>query len=72
MARAIRTGAGVRSCVGDRLRPGYPEIAISAYMDRNVAVSNLQSQTKASGNRPFGSSSQFLGWDTATHGRDDF
>jgi hypothetical protein len=70
MAKSVNSGFGVRNCSNDYLRPGYPEIAVNGYMNRNVSVPTLQIETKAS--RPTRGSNQFLGWDTATHARDDY
>jgi hypothetical protein len=46
------------------------DIAVNGYMNRGVAIPNFQALAKA--RRPDGSSMQFLGFTTATHGRDDY
>ena len=59
---SLQSSTGVRNCKGQHLEAGY--------MDRGVAIPNLQALAK--GRRPDGASMQFLGFTTATHGRDDY
>lgn len=70
MAKSLVDGTGVRDCSGSNLQYGYMDIAVDAYMNLGVAIPNFQQLTKL--RKPDGSSNQFLGWTTATHGRDDF
>ena len=70
MAKSLQSGSGVRNCKGQHLEAGYMDIAVNGYMNRGVAIPNFQALAKA--RRPDGSSMQFLGFTTATHGRDDY
>jgi hypothetical protein len=70
MAKSLLNGSGVRNCKGQHLEAGYMDIAVNGYMNRGVAIPNFQALAKA--RRPDGSSMQFLGFTTATHGRDDY
>ena len=70
MARSLRSGSGVRNCKGAHLEAGYMDIAVNGYMNRGVAIPNFQALAKE--RRPDAGSMQFLGWTTATHGRDDY
>ncbi|HEY9027998.1 MAG TPA: alginate lyase family protein, partial [Burkholderiaceae bacterium] len=70
MARSLTSGAGVRNCAGQHLEAGYMDIAVNGYMNRGVAIPNFQALAKA--RRPDAGSMQFLGFTTATHGRDDY
>ena len=70
MANAIATGSGVRDCRGQSLAAGYMDIAVNGYMNLGVAIPSFQQQAKA--RRPDRGSNQFLGWTTATFGRDDY
>ena len=70
MAKSLQSGTGVRNCKGQHLEAGYMDIAVNGYMNRGVAIPNFQALAKA--RRPDGASMQFLGFTTATHGRDDY
>jgi hypothetical protein len=70
MAKSLTNGSGVRNCKGDHLEAGYMDIAVNGYMNRGVGIPNFQALAKA--RRPDGGSMQFLGFTTATHGRDDY
>jgi len=70
MARSLASGSGVRNCKGQHLEAGYMDIAVNGYMNRGVAIPNFQALAKA--RRPDAGSMQFLGFTTATHGRDDY
>ncbi|WP_437528530.1 alginate lyase family protein [Sorangium sp. So ce726] len=70
MAKSLQSGSGVRNCKGQHMEAGYMDIAVNSYMNRGVAIPNFQSLAKAQ--RPDGGSMQFLGWTSATHGRDDY
>jgi len=70
MARSLQSGSGVRNCKGQHLEAGYMDIAVNGYMNRGVAIPGFQALAKA--RRPDGGSMQFLGFTTATHGRDDY
>lgn len=70
MAKSLQSGTGVRNCKGQHLEAGYMDIAVNGYMNRGVAIPNFQALAKA--RRPDGGSMQFLGFTTATHGRDDY
>ena len=70
MANSLRLGQGVRDCRGATLEAGYMDIAVNGYMNRGVPIPNFQTLSKE--RRPDKSSMQFLGWTTATHGRDDY
>ena len=70
MAKSLQSGSGVRNCKGQHLEAGYMDIAVNGYMNRGVAIPNFQALAKA--RRPDAGSMQFLGFTTATHGRDDY
>ena len=70
MAKSLTSGSGVRNCKGQHLEAGYMDIAVNGYMNRGVAIPNFQALAKA--RRPDAGSMQFLGFTTATHGRDDY
>jgi hypothetical protein len=70
MAKSLANGSGVRNCKGQHLEAGYMDIAVNGYMNRGIAIPNFQSLAKA--RRPDAGSMQFLGFTTATHGRDDY
>ena len=70
MARSLASGSGVRNCKGQHLEAGYMDIAVNGYMNRGVAIPDFQALAKA--RRPDAGSMQFLGFTTATHGRDDY
>jgi hypothetical protein len=70
MARSLASGSGVRNCKGQHLEAGYMDIAVNGYMNRGVAIPAFQALAKA--RRPDAGSMQFLGFTTATHGRDDY
>ena len=70
MARSLQNGSGVRNCKGQHLEAGYMDIAVNGYMNRGVAIPDFQALAKA--RRPDAGSMQFLGFTTATHGRDDY
>lgn len=70
MAKSLASGSGVRNCKGQHLEAGYMDIAVNGYMNRGVAIPNFQALAKA--RRPDAGSMQFLGFTTATHGRDDY
>ena len=70
MAKSLLNGSGVRNCKGEHLEAGYMDIAVNGYMNRGVAIPNFQALAKA--RRPDAGSMQFLGFTTATHGRDDY
>ena len=70
MAKSLLNGSGVRNCKGQHLEAGYMDIAVNGYMNRGVAIPNFQALAKA--RRPDAGSMQFLGFTTATHGRDDY
>ena len=70
MAKSLANGSGVRNCKGQHLEAGYMDIAVNGYMNRGVAIPNFQALAKA--RRPDAGSMQFLGFTTATHGRDDY
>ena len=70
MAKSLTSGSGVRNCKGQHLEAGYMDIAVNGYMNRGVAIPNFQALSKA--RRPDAGSMQFLGFTTATHGRDDY
>jgi hypothetical protein len=70
MARSLLYGSGVRDCRGSHLEAGYIDIAVNGYMNRGLPIPNFQALAKA--HRPDLSSYEFLGWSTATHGRDDY
>jgi hypothetical protein len=70
MAKSLLHGSGVRDCQGQHLEAGYMDIAVNGYMNRGVAIPNFQALAKA--RRPDAGSMQFLGFTTATHGRDDY
>jgi hypothetical protein len=70
MAKSLMNGSGVRNCQGQHLEAGYMDIAVNGYMNRGVAIPNFQQLAKQ--RRPDAGSMQFLGWTTATHGRDDY
>ena len=70
MAKSLENGSGVRNCKGQHLEAGYMDIAVNGYMNRGVAIPNFQALAKA--RRPDAGSMQFLGFTTATHGRDDY
>ena len=70
MAKSLTSGSGVRNCKGEHLEAGYMDIAVNGYMNRGVAIPNFQALSKA--RRPDAGSMQFLGFTTATHGRDDY
>jgi hypothetical protein len=70
MAKSLQSGSGVRNCKNQHLEAGYMDIAVNGYMNRGVAIPNFQALAKD--RRPDGGSMQFLGFTTATHGRDDY
>jgi hypothetical protein len=70
MAKSLANGSGVRNCKGQHLEAGYMDIAVNGYMNRGVAIPNFQALAKA--RRADAGSMQFLGFTTATHGRDDY
>ena len=70
MAKSLVNGSGVRNCKGEHLEAGYMDIAVNGYMNRGAAIPNFQALAKA--RRPDAGSMQFLGFTTATHGRDDY
>jgi hypothetical protein len=70
MAKSLQSGSGVRNCKGQHLEAGYMDIAVNGYMNRGVPIPAFQALAKA--RRPDGASMQFLGFTTATHGRDDY
>jgi hypothetical protein len=70
MARSLLYGSGVRDCRGSHLEAGYIDIAVNGYMNRGLPIPNFQALAKA--HRPDVGSYEFLGWTTATHGRDDY
>jgi len=70
MARSLASGSGVRNCKGQHLEAGYMDIAVNGYMNRGVPIPDFQALAKA--RRPDAGSMQFLGFTTATHGRDDY
>jgi Alginate lyase len=70
MARSLLYGSGVRDCRGSHLEAGYIDIAANGYMNRGLPIPNFQALAKA--HRPDVGSYVFLGWTTATHGRDDY
>ncbi len=70
MAKSLLNGSGVRNCNGAYMEAGYMDIAVNGYMNRGVAIPNFQQLAKQ--RRPDGGSNQFVGWTTATHGRDDY
>ena len=70
MAKSLQSGGGVRNCKGQHLEAGYMDIAVNGYMNRGVSIPSFQALAKA--RRPDGASMQFLGFTTATHGRDDY
>jgi hypothetical protein len=70
MAKSLQSGSGVRNCKGHHLEAGYMDIAVNGYMNRGVPIPAFQALAKA--RRPDGGSMQFLGFTTATHGRDDY
>jgi len=70
MAKSLVNGSGVRNCKGQHLEAGYMDIAVNGYMNRGVAIPNFQALAKA--RRADAGSMQFLGFTTATHGRDDY
>jgi Alginate lyase len=70
MARSLLYGSGVRDCRGSHLEAGYIDIAVNGYMNRGLPIPNFQALAKA--HRPDVGSYVFLGWTTATHGRDDY
>jgi hypothetical protein len=70
MAKSLMNGSGVRNCQGQHMEAGYMDIAVNGYMNRGVAIPNFQELAKQ--RRPDAASMQFLGWTTATHGRDDY
>ncbi len=70
MARSLQNGSGVRNCKGQHLEAGYMDIAVNGYMNRGVPIPDFQALAKA--RRPDAGSMQFLGFTTATHGRDDY
>ena len=70
MAKSLTSGSGVRNCKGEHLEAGYMDIAVNSYMNRGVAIPTFQALAKA--RRPDAGSMQFLGFTTATHGRDDY
>lgn len=70
MARSILYGEGVRNCRSNGLYAGYSDIAVNGYRNRGVAIPDFQNATKRG--RPDASAAEFLGYSTATHGRDDY
>ena len=70
MANSLTTGSGVRDCRGQGLSPGYMDIAVNGYMNLGVAIPTFKQLVKD--RRPDRGSNQFIGWTTATYGRDDF
>ncbi len=70
MANSLRLGQGVRDCRSATMEAGYMDIAVNGYMNRGVPIPNFQTLSKE--RRPDRGSMQFLGWTTATHGRDDY
>lgn len=70
MANSLLHGSGVRNCQGNYMEAGYMDIAVNGYMNRGVAIPNFQQLAKQ--RRPDRGSNQFVGWTTATHGRDDY
>lgn len=70
MAKSILYGEGVRDCRSNGLYSGYSDIAVNGYRNRGVAIPNFQNATKRG--RPDASAAEFLGYSTATHGRDDY
>jgi hypothetical protein len=70
MARSLLHGSGVRDCRSSHLEAGYIDIAVNGYMNRGVPIPNFQALAKE--HRPDVSSYEFLGWSTATHGREDY
>jgi hypothetical protein len=70
MSNSLRFGQGVRDCRGALLEAGYMDIAVNGYMNRGVPIPSFQALAKE--RRPDRGSMQFLGWTTATHGRDDY
>lgn len=70
MANALTKGQGVRDCRNYHLENGYADIGTSAYMDRNVSINAFRALVR--GRSADGGSMWFVGWSTATHGRDDY
>ncbi|MGO1070417.1 alginate lyase family protein [Lysobacter sp. CA199] len=70
MAKSILYGEGARDCRSYGLYDGYSDIAVNGYMNRGVAIPNFQNATKRG--RPDEIAAEFLGYSTATHGRDDY
>lgn len=70
MAKSILFGEGVRDCRSNGLYSGYSDIAVNGYRNRGIAIPNFQNATKRG--RPDGISNEFVGYSTATHGRDDY
>ncbi|MGO4261519.1 alginate lyase family protein [Lysobacter sp. TAB13] len=70
MAKSILYGEGVRDCRSNGLYAGYSDIAVNGYRNRGITLSNFQNATKRG--RPDGIAAEFLGYSTATHGRDDY
>jgi hypothetical protein len=70
MAKSILYGEGVRDCRSNGLYAGYSDIAVNGYRNRGITLGNFQNATKRG--RPDGISAEFLGYSTATHGRDDY
>jgi hypothetical protein len=70
MAKSLLYGSGVRDCRSSHLEAGYIDIAVNGYMNRGIPIPSFQTLAKA--HRPDVGSYEFLGWTTATHGRDDY